>query len=660
MVGRRKLFSSTLCCVHLVVAAALYPASVAADQARPSMTGVVTNSSGEPLAGVRVDISTAAPKIGRGVFCPSCYLDCRKWAKTDELGRFTIDKLDSSLKFRLIVAYSGFQTNQTKLVDPSSGAVDIELKSLPDDIDPSRMIKGLVRSEAGTPIPGAMVAPYGAKTENRRWWGKVDGVAPTVTDDQGRFTLIAPDNFLAVDIEITADGHCGKLVYEMVPGKDAEPIIVPVGASVSGKVVRNGQPVADMSVAVVQLERSVSRNRGVFIAAVGAVTQSDGSFEISNLPPDQRYCVYSVVGEAKRTESPYILPVRTFGVPGSDKTRDLGSLEVATPIEIRGRVKSADDQPLPKRLKVAFDRDPAWDLVSFPVAPDGTFVASGLPPETYRIRIANRKLVIAANVAKYQVLGGNSVGVNATESISDLVIPVRNKTESRRQRPKISAVSIEAKHQSKPGVTLTGRVMARGNPVPGLTLKLFRAPPSEPGQRGDRFESAGEVETDQDGRYSFDGLKKGEKYYFQTISTETREVREWPHQEPYIQTVRATEGHAVKLPDAVLISSDQTLSGVVVDPDGNPVSGLSVTANLASGRSLSRPANGPPPWTETDEEGAFAITNLPEHPIQLMAYMRNSAGGTVKYPVRVEPKLNSKDIRIIFDPTLGTEIEDLD
>ena len=111
------------------------------------------------------------------------------------------------------------------------------------------------------------------------------------------------------------------------------------------------------------------------------------------------------------------------------------------------------------------------------------------------------------------------------------------------------------------------------------------------------------------------------------------------------------------------MSNGQTLSGVVVDLEGNPVAGYTVSASLADSRSgfgLSRPKAGPPPWTETDAKGRFGLSNLPEKPLKLMVYKANPQGGTIHYPVSQNVKLNDKEIRIIVDPKLGSGIEDLE
>lgn len=401
------------------------PCNAYADAPRPELTGTVTDATGNPLAGVRVDISTAAPKVGRGIFCPSCYLDCGKWTNTNEAGEFKIANLDETLKFRLVIAFPGFKTEQTELIDPESGSVDIRLSTLPTDVDPNRFVRGVITSEQGVAIPGALVSPYGAKTSQRRWWGRVDGVDPTVTDAEGKFALIVPDGFLSLDIEITADGYSGKLVFEMTPGDEPAAIEVPTGARVIGKLTRNGVPVGNMSIAVAQTNRSVGPDRGIFVAAVGAVTDWEGNFEFNYLPADQQYCIYSVAGDAKRTDSDYVLTVKTFNAPVSRQTRDLGTLEVTDPISIRGRVERVDGEPLPAGLKLSFGRKPAWDLVAFPVAEDGSFHASGLPPETYEIRIGDRDWVVVPESINYQVTSERSFGIYAAESVDNLVIPVK-------------------------------------------------------------------------------------------------------------------------------------------------------------------------------------------------------------------------------------------
>ena len=391
---------------------------------RPSIEGVVSGPDGKPVDGVRVDVSTAAPRVGPGIFCPSCYLDCAKSAKTDAEGKFAIENVDPTLKFRLVLAKPGLRTLETDLIDPLLGPASLSLEELPDDVDPARVVSGIVRLN-GSPVAGALVYPFGAKTAEMRWWGQVDGVDSTVTDENGFFAMPLPANYQAIDIEIRGDGMCGEQLALLEPGREPLAIEARTGATVVGRLVSDGNPVAGMSVAVVQLGRST--DDGIFIKAVGAVTDEQGRFEFRHLPPDQRYCIYSTVGEAKQTESPYILVTKTFAVPATGETRDVGSLEVAEPLSIRGTVKSVDGEPLPENLKIWLGRDPAWDLVAVPVKQDGSFQATGLPPETYEIGIAGRQLAVVHDQIPYQMQGESSFGLKLRESVDGLVIPVRAK-----------------------------------------------------------------------------------------------------------------------------------------------------------------------------------------------------------------------------------------
>jgi hypothetical protein len=232
-----------------------------------------------------------------------------------------------------------------------------------------------------------------------------------------------PADFLALDIEVTSNGFCGEQLTLLEPGREPQQIEMRLGANVVGRLVLDGQPVAGMSIAVVQLERGAGN--GIFVAAVGAVTDDDGRFEFRYLPPDQRYCIYSLAGEEKRTRSPHILTTKTFAAPATGATRDLGALEVASPVSIRGKVERVDNQPLPENLQLSFGREPAWDLIGISVQQDGSFEIAGLPPETYEIRVGDRELVIAADQVPYQMLSEASFGLRLRESVENLDIPVR-------------------------------------------------------------------------------------------------------------------------------------------------------------------------------------------------------------------------------------------
>jgi hypothetical protein len=165
--------------------------------------------------------------------------------------------------------------------------------------------------------------------------------------------------------------------------------------------------------------------------------------------------------------------------------------------------------------------------------------------------------------------------------------------------------------------------------------------------------------TDADGFYHVSGFKVGDSYYFEIVDADGLVDPQWMHQRTRSQTVGAGSAE-IRLPDVNLISSGQTLKGIVVDPRGQPIGDVTVSASLVRGMGLPRLSRGPPSWTKTDGNGRFEIRQLPDLPVELMAYRANPKGGTIRHPSRIQPKLNQQDIRIVLDPILDQGIEDLD
>jgi hypothetical protein len=207
----------------------------------------------------------------------------------------------------------------------------------------------------------------------------------------------------------------------------------------------------------------------------------------------------------------------------------------------------------------------------------------------------------------------------------------------------------------QPGVALAGRVTYGGKPRAGVRLKLRRTL----GDNKNRYYDWGEIVTDADGRYRISGLSSGDGYMFAVHDPDGFLSPDWRHQSPYVQRIPADK-REIELPDVKLVSRGQLLRGLVVDPQGRPVSGITISARMADGRMLSRPPTGPVPWTTSGEDGRFELSQLPDEPIELMAYRANPQGGQIRFPAKARPALNQQDVRIVLDPRLTDEVEDLD
>jgi Carboxypeptidase regulatory-like domain len=383
-----------------------------------SLGGAVTDKDGAPLAGARVQIATAGPRVGEGLFCPSCYRDCAKWTDTDKEGKFTLSGLDPTLRFTLLVTMPGKKAVQTKFLDPIRGSTTIVLEPAPTNVPPARTVLLHIVDELGKPVAGALVEPYGAKTADRRWYGQVNGVDPTVSGADGQIQVVLPEGFQAVDLDIEAHGFTGALLMEQTPGPVRRQVILLSGTRVEARLVRAGKPVGGARVAVVQLERSARHH---FIKAVGATSDASGKVAFEHLPADEEYAVYSVSeGEAQ----PFVLKTKRFKAKGNQQNRDLGDLELIPAMRLTGRLELPAGQALPPHATIALDRDPAWDLVSTSVKPDGSFAFESLAPETYSVRVVAKGYEIDATHIGYQMLGNTSFGLHLTDSMVDLRIPL--------------------------------------------------------------------------------------------------------------------------------------------------------------------------------------------------------------------------------------------
>lgn len=403
-------------CGMAIFAVALPTACLAVD-----LTGVVRDAQGEPLEGVRIDVASAAPKFGPGIFCPTCYLDCAKYSATDAEGRFEIAGLSPELKFRVMFTVPGKVAFHTELIDPRLESLSIQLQDA-EQPPAERRIRGIVRGDDGELIEGALIYATGAKSSERTWWGRVD-VSPASTDAAGRFELILPEEILGVSLQVTAAGFAGmetNLVEDLVEAGDHDvELVVPRGANVEGTLNRGGEPLPGAQIAVVQTDRSAS---GHFIKAVMAETDAAGRFAMRNLPADQEYAVFTPVGSGAQVS---VVSTKRFHVPASGETRDLGVLEVRSGLHFSGRLETREGEILPSEVKMLLGRDPAWDLIEVSVDDSGRFEIAGLPPETYKVRIAGANQVIDADRLRYQQLDDRSFGVRLEASLDDVIVPIR-------------------------------------------------------------------------------------------------------------------------------------------------------------------------------------------------------------------------------------------
>jgi hypothetical protein len=214
---------------------------------------------------------------------------------------------------------------------------------------------------------------------------------------------------------------------------------------------------------------------------------------------------------------------------------------------------------------------------------------------------------------------------------------------------------VDAEIKLRPAVALVGRVTHNGKPRPGVRLVMYVRDPDDR-SRAFFFD---EATTDADGRYRFVGLESGDHYNFTVTDPDGMAVDDFRALSGLVRTgpVGAAE---MAVPELRLSTRGQTLRGVVVDPQGKPLTGITVMAQFSIGNSIPRSGRGQRGQPTTDDQGRFEIRQLPDQPVELTAFRSNPKGGRIRHSSVVHPKLNQQDVRIVLDPALNEEIEDLD
>ena len=347
--------------------------------ARPDLLGTVLATNGLPHA--TVFISTAGPKVGTSTFCPSCYADCRKSAKTDAQGNFKIESLDPQLRFQLLVVASGYIPKFVSKVDPAKGPVKVSLEVARAGAAPAENnVAGRVLGPDGQPIAGAVVEPHGVHDQDGGGrYGNLPGVDPlAVTDDEGQFVITSRNHHHSMDLKVRARALANQTFTELRCGTNRYDLRLSEGATVTGRVLLNGKPLANVGVGMVSADRGMEKFTGNF--DVG--TDAKGRFAFVNLPPNTDYFLYG----SMETLRPYGAIANVKVRAGADgQTTDAGELTVSPAHRLAGRVVLSDGKPVPAKTRLLVGRENAWDTLQVELDKAGRFDTGGLPTETYSL-----------------------------------------------------------------------------------------------------------------------------------------------------------------------------------------------------------------------------------------------------------------------------------
>ena len=398
-----KTSSIWMLAAALLCASGLAPAGAA--DARPDLTGQITETDGSPIGGASVFIYSAGPKQGTSSLCPSCYPDCQKKTQADAGGRFIIESLDSSLLFRVLVVAAGHESKLVSKVDPEKGSQKISLKPVGEaSLHSSLRVKGAVINESGQPVAGAIISPegvgLGASTRwggNRRWsnrwrWPMRLAISCCFAKPTA-WTPFMP----------RAEGRgVAKQWVTLKPGGDYL-IKLPVGVTLAGQVVRDGQPLSGVAIAAATKDRRC----GVYFNCDATFTDSNGRFLLLNVPPNREFVVY---GTMKSLAGSGVLPVKDVTTGDSGLVQDLGQLVIQPAFSIAGQIVLSDGQPVPPGTRLFCGREAAMDSVETQLDAAGKFVIKGVPAESVSLSIRIKGYRLSKRNPSLDWLNGSILG----------------------------------------------------------------------------------------------------------------------------------------------------------------------------------------------------------------------------------------------------------
>ena len=396
---------------------------------------------------------------------------------------------------------------------------------------------------------------------------------------------------------------------------------IPQTRKIQGRVVNDlGKPVSGVQVNW----SSASKAKGTSISS-SANTNANGNFEMEVTPGKGKF--YFRLG-ITRIARGFLLP-NWGSLRGADDHDAQWPVDV--PVEgdftasdivisrglvVSGVVRGSDGKPVANAKVKAITRDRLSPSTGFATSDaEGKYTILGLNPRAaYEIGIAGRLESVTKSTDRFD------------------------------KHPVAESKLLTLDLKTEPTIALYGRVMFEGKPYANLPIFL-----------DDTTEYITEVcstKTDSEGRYRLNGVFPGDEYRVRIKPPVPLRAPGWKHQGPIVQTVPQDVDKEMELPDMNLLRLNQTVSGKVVDFDGKPVKGATISAGMLDGRTLSRFNDYPVPWAESDAEGKFTISHLPEEKVKLHIYMPPTGDDrTIRNSTNFKPKLNQKDIEVEIDPS---------
>jgi len=367
-----------------------------------TIRGRIFGADGRPFANALVFVHSARPADGPPLQCPTCYLECGSTARTASDGSFQLGRMSEDLRFTLLVFADGHVPDWVYGLAPGTAPFADTLQARKSGRASAVTFRGRVVDRAGVPVAGAVITPRGVRRADSARFGPLDFVDPVaVTDSAGRFDLPSDEDWPGLVAEVRARTKAPAVFSGVSPDSVTE-LVLDDGATVSGRVARDGRPASGIALGLVQLDR----NAESFVSQDTIGTNAQGEFLFTNVPSSQDYALFAL----SETTAPLAVQTAlvTVGEPGS--VRRVPDLDLVPGHTLRGKVVVRGSRKLPAGVQLTVFRSLSKDALRVRVGPDGTFVVQGLPTESLRLRCS---------------ASGYRVGESSTGFVGDLMRSLR-------------------------------------------------------------------------------------------------------------------------------------------------------------------------------------------------------------------------------------------